>query len=68
MDYQHILYTKAVLTLTLNRPEALSNLAHTSHLPWRDDLFAATREGGMRAFLEQRDGPFSPELFGPKST
>lgn len=46
---------------------ALSNLAHTSHLPLRDDLFAATREGGMRSFLDQRDGPFYPEPFGPKS-
>ena len=46
---------------------ALSALAHTSHLPMRDALFAASQQGGMRAFLDQRDGPFHPEPFGPKS-
>jgi enoyl-CoA hydratase/carnithine racemase len=46
---------------------ALSALAHASHLPMRDELFAAIREGGMRTFLEKRDGPFHPEPFGPKS-
>lgn len=45
----------------------LSSLAHTSHLPLRDDLFAAMREGGMRAFLDKRDSPFRPEPFGPRS-
>jgi hypothetical protein len=47
---------------------ALSTLAHTSHLPVRDELFAATRQGGMRAFLEKRNAPFHPEPFGPKAT
>jgi enoyl-CoA hydratase/carnithine racemase len=47
---------------------ALSALAHTSHQPVRDDLFAAMREGGMRAFLDKRDTPFRPEPFGPRST
>ena len=46
---------------------ALSNLAHTSHLPMRDELFAATQQGGMQAFLDKRDSPFYPEPFGPKS-
>jgi enoyl-CoA hydratase/carnithine racemase len=46
---------------------ALSALAHTSHLPLRDNLFEAMRQGGMRAFLEQRDGPFRPEPFGPRA-
>jgi enoyl-CoA hydratase len=46
---------------------ALSSLAHTSHLPIRDELLAATRQGGMRAFLDRRDAPFQPEPFGPKS-
>ncbi len=46
---------------------ALSALAHTSHLPRRDELFAATEQGGMRAFLDKRDTPFHPEPFGPKS-
>jgi len=47
---------------------ALSALAHTSHQPVRDDLFAAMREGGMRAFLDKRDTPFRPAPFGPRST
>ena len=46
---------------------ALSALAHASHLPLRDDLLAAMRQGGMRAFLDKRDSPFRPEPFGPKS-
>jgi enoyl-CoA hydratase/carnithine racemase len=46
---------------------ALSSLAHTSHLPLRDELFAATQQGGMRAFLEKRDAPFRPEPFGPRA-
>jgi enoyl-CoA hydratase len=46
---------------------ALSALAHTSHLPMRDDLLTAMRQGGMRAFLDKRDAPFRPEPFGPKS-
>jgi enoyl-CoA hydratase/carnithine racemase len=46
---------------------ALSNLAHASHLPMRDDLFAASQQGGMRAFLDKRDSPFHPEPFGPKA-
>jgi hypothetical protein len=33
----------------------------------RDELFAATQQGGMRAFLDKRDAPFYPEPFGPKS-
>jgi hypothetical protein len=45
----------------------LSSLAHTSHLPIRDELFAASQQGGMRAFLDKRDAPFHPEPFGPKS-
>ncbi|HKA53158.1 MAG TPA: hypothetical protein VKJ47_05805, partial [Candidatus Binatia bacterium] len=46
---------------------ALSALAHTSHLPVRDDLLTAMGQGGMRAFLDKRDTPFRPEPFGPKS-
>lgn len=46
---------------------ALSALAHTSHLPMRDDLLTAMQQGGMRSFLDKRDSPFRPEPFGPKS-
>ena len=45
----------------------LSTLAHASHLPMREALFAAMQQGGMRAFLEKRDAPFRPEPFGPKA-
>ena len=46
---------------------ALSTLAHSSFLPERERLDLAREKGGMRAFLEARDGPFQPEPFGPKS-
>jgi enoyl-CoA hydratase/carnithine racemase len=52
--------------LMINGP--LSALAHASHGPDRAKLFAARAEGGIRAFLDARDGPFLPEPFGPKST
>jgi enoyl-CoA hydratase len=46
---------------------ALSAMAHTSHGPERDALFAAQQNGGMRGFLAARDAKFLPEPFGPKS-
>ncbi len=46
---------------------ALSALAHSSYLPEREHLDEARNAGGMRAFLEARDGPFQPEPFGPRS-
>jgi enoyl-CoA hydratase/carnithine racemase len=45
----------------------LSALAHASHGPDRDRLFEAQKTGGMRGFLDARDGPFLPEPFGPKA-
>jgi enoyl-CoA hydratase len=51
--------------MALNGP--LSALSHTSHGPHRERLLEAQRTGGMRAYLVERDGPFSPEPFGPKS-
>jgi enoyl-CoA hydratase/carnithine racemase len=45
----------------------LSNLAHASYNAHRGELLAAMQEGGLRAFLEARDGGFVPEPFGPKS-
>jgi enoyl-CoA hydratase/carnithine racemase len=44
----------------------LSALAHSSHGPERERLWQAQAQGGLRAFLEARDGPFRPEPFGPK--
>lgn len=46
---------------------ALSSMAHSSDGPDRARLFDALREGGVRAYLDARDGPFQPEPFGPKS-
>jgi enoyl-CoA hydratase/carnithine racemase len=45
----------------------LSALAHSSFNGDRGDLLAAMRDGGLRAFLDARDGKFVPEPFGPKS-
>lgn len=47
---------------------ALSSLAHSSHGPEREALMAAQQKGGLKAFLDARDGPFLPEPFGPKSS
>ena len=45
----------------------LSNLAHASYNAERGELLAALQTGGLKAFLEARDGAFLPEPFGPKS-
>jgi hypothetical protein len=45
----------------------LSALAHSSHGPERERLWEAQAQGGMRAFLDARDGPFQPEPFGPRA-
>ena len=45
----------------------LSTLVQGSHSPEREALFDAQKEGGMKAFLDMRDGPFRPEPFGPRS-
>jgi enoyl-CoA hydratase/carnithine racemase len=44
-----------------------STLAHCSHGPERQAMFDAQKEKGMKGFLEERDGKFLPEPFGPKS-
>jgi enoyl-CoA hydratase len=46
---------------------ALSALAHSSHSEERERLFEAQRQGGLKAYLELRDGPFQPEPMGPRS-
>jgi enoyl-CoA hydratase/carnithine racemase len=46
---------------------ALSALAHSSHSEDRERLFEAQRKGGLKAYLEVRDGPFQPEPMGPRS-
>jgi hypothetical protein len=45
----------------------LSAMAHASHNTERAELLAQMRTGGLKAFLEARDGAFRPEPFGPKS-
>jgi enoyl-CoA hydratase/carnithine racemase len=45
----------------------LSALAHASFNSDRADLLEAMQQGGLRAFLDARDGKFIPEPFGPKS-
>jgi enoyl-CoA hydratase len=45
----------------------LGALAHSSHSEDRERLFEAQRQGGLKAYLEVRDGPFQPEPMGPRS-
>jgi enoyl-CoA hydratase/carnithine racemase len=46
----------------------LSAMAHSSSREdYRKEMFDAMASGGMRGFLQVRDGPFQPEPFGPRS-
>src|SRR2546428_711370 len=45
----------------------LSAMAHASYNVERGDLLEAMKAGGLKAFLEARDGAFRPEPFGPKA-
>ena len=46
----------------------LSAAAHSSSREdYRKAMFDAMATGGMRSFLQERDGPFQPEPFGPRS-
>ena len=52
--------------LTLNAE--LSGVAHASQREdFKKHLNDAQTTGGMRGFLQERDGPFQPEPFGPRS-
>ena len=51
--------------MLMNMP--LSAMAHSSHNSDRKRLLEAMQSGGMRGFLDARDGEFLPEPFGPKS-
>jgi enoyl-CoA hydratase len=46
---------------------ALGALAHASHNEYRERLFEIQRVQGMKAYLDERDGPFQPEPMGPRS-
>ncbi len=45
----------------------LSSMAHASYNAERGAMLDAMQDGGLKAFLEARDGGFIPEPFGPKS-
>jgi hypothetical protein len=51
--------------MLMNAP--FSSMAHASYNAQRAELIAAMQSGGLKAFLEARDGGFRPEPFGPKS-
>jgi hypothetical protein len=56
------------LRSALNTNAFLSTLVEASDDgPDVERLEQARKEGGFRAFLEARDGPFIPEPFGPRS-
>jgi len=56
------------LSSALNINGMLSAFAHASgDGPDVAHLEEARKQGGLRAFLEARDGPFLPEPFGPRS-
>ena len=55
------------LSAAMDVNAALSSIAHSSHGEYRKMLNAAHQAGGLRAFLEARDGPFQPEPQGPRS-
>ena len=46
---------------------AFSAMAHASHNDMREKLLEAQRSGGLKSYLELRDGPFQPEPMGPRS-
>jgi enoyl-CoA hydratase/carnithine racemase len=57
------------LRSALNVNGMLSTLVEASNDgPDVEHLERARREGGFRAFMEARDGPFTPEPFGPRAT
>ena len=45
----------------------LGGLVHASHNEQREQLLEAQRQGGLKAYLDMRDGPFQPEPMGPRS-
>jgi enoyl-CoA hydratase/carnithine racemase len=48
--------------------DELSALVQSSQREdFKRSLLEARQQGGMRAFLQRRDGPYQPEPFGPRS-
>ena len=52
--------------LLMNMP--FSAMAHASYNAERGELMELMRTGGLKAFLEARDGAFRPEPFGPRQS
>jgi enoyl-CoA hydratase/carnithine racemase len=52
--------------LALN-DELSAHVQSSQREDFRRHLSEAQKQGGMRAFLQRRDGPFQPEPFGPRS-
>ncbi len=55
------------LSTAMKVNSALSSIAHASYGEVRRKLYDAQAAGGLRGFLEARDGPFQPEPQGPRS-
>src|SRR5882724_9528494 len=51
--------------MLMNAP--FSSMAHASYNAQRAELIATMQAGGLKAFLEARDGGFRPEPFGPRA-
>ncbi len=52
--------------LVLN-DELSAHVQSSQRADFKKDMMDAQKEGGLRAFLQLRDGPFQPEPFGPRS-
>ena len=52
--------------LVLN-DELSAHAQSSQRADFKKDMMDAQKEGGLRAFLQLRDGPFQPEPFGPRS-
>lgn len=57
----------AGLDAGLSMNGALNAVVHSNYGAERQALDRAMAEGGLRAMLDARDGPFRPEPFGPRS-
>ena len=57
----------AGLNAALLLESTLGAMAHTSHNEERQRLLDLQTSGGLKAYLEARDGPFQPEPMGPRS-
>ena len=56
------------LSQAWNLNAELSAIAHTSNREdFKRHIDEAGEKGGMRGYLQERDAPFQPEPFGPRS-